>query len=102
METEAARRNHATEYLRKLSDVQKREQMVDGRLMGMKERHAKEAAGLKARYARLLKDTRDRMETSKQQKETAVNGMETENAWLRQRVADLQEMVVAFQDAMVL
>jgi hypothetical protein len=100
METEAARRNHATEYLRKLSDVQKREQMVDSRLMGMRDRHEKDTAALKARYARLLADTQSRVKKTAESKATAVANMETENAWLRQRVADLQEMVVAFQDAM--
>jgi len=102
METESTRRNHATEYLRKLSDVQKREQMVDSRLMGMRDRHEKEVAALKARYARLLNDTKERVEKNARATSEALANMETENAWLRRRCADLQEMVVAFQDAMSL
>ena len=100
--TENERRNHATAYLRKLNKIQQREQMIDGRLLGQKDRHSKEVASLKARYARMLKETTEQVANNNQRNEHVVVELETENRWLRQRVADLQEMVVAFQDAMAL
>jgi hypothetical protein len=100
--TENERRNHATEYLRKLNKVQKRELLIDTRLMDLKDRHAKEISNLKARHARMLKDASAQMELNSKRNQQSLQELETENIWLRQRVADLQEMVVAFQDAMSL
>ena len=100
LKTEAERRNHATEYIRKMGEVQRREQAVDDRIMGLRDRHAKEVAGLKARHARLLADTAKRVRGNNDATTASIASVETENKWLRRRVADLQEIVEAFQDSM--
>ena len=101
-QTEMERRNHATEYLRRNQGIKKRELMIDTRLMGLKDRHTKEMSGMKARYARMFKEMQEKMEQNTMKNQHLVEELSTENVWLRQRVADLQEMVVAFQDAMTL
>ena len=83
-----------------LGEVQRREQAVDDRIMGLRDRHAKEVAGLKARHARLLADTAKRVRGNNDATTASIASVETENKWLRRRVADLQEIVEAFQDSM--
>ena len=100
LKTEAERRNRATEYLRKLAEVQKREEFVDDRIMGLRDKHAKEIASLKARHARLLEDTAKRVKGNNEATLTSIANVEMENKWLRRRVADLQEIVEAFQDSL--
>ena len=100
LKTEAARRDHATEYLRKLADVQRREKTIADRVAGLNDAHAKEVAGLKARYQQLLADTAKRVDKTSKATETTVSNLATENRWLRKRVADLQEMVEAFQGSL--
>ena len=100
MKTEAERRNRATEYIRKMDEVKRREQYVDDRIMCLRDRHAKEVAGLKARHARLLADMAKQVKGNNAATTASIASVDTENKWLRRRVADLQEIVEAFQDSM--
>ena len=55
---------------------------------------------MKARHARLLADTAKRVQGNNDATTASIASVETENKWLRRRVADLQEIVEAFQDSM--
>ena len=85
-----------------MADVQRRERSIDKLLAGLRTKHAKDIAALKARNARLLADTAMRAETATKATSTIVTNLEMENKWLRQRVADLQEIVEAFQKSISL